>query len=91
MNTGTVRRFLLVISSLIAGLICMDDFGCLGFVGVTVGTWVLLSSLSHFFKAILEGALISLGIILRDVIEPLLPIVIIILFIWIQYLYEWPK
>ena len=69
----------------------MDDFGRLGFVGGTVGTWVLLSSLSDIFKAILEGALISLGIILRDVIEPLLPIVIIILFIWIQYLYEWPK
>ena len=66
----------------------MDDFGRLGFVGGTVGTWVLLSSLSHILTAILEGMMISIGIFFRDVIVPLLPIVIIVLFVWLQYFYE---
>ena len=88
MNLGTVRRFLLVISSLTVGLICVGDFGWFGLIGGAVGTWFLLSNLSHILTAILEGMMISIGIFFRDVIVPLLPIVIIVLFVWLQYFYE---
>ena len=86
-----MQRFVLTISSFAAGLICMDNFGWLGLIGGAAGAWFLLANLRDIFETILEGAVISLGIILQDVIAPLLPVIMIVLFVWLQYFYEWPK